>query len=597
MIHLLRSGRSVRRSLFLANAAIITLTTMALGSYIALWGAGRLRADMEARLADRAAAARDSLDERLRKMDSVSVSVLYSKLVKDRFAAYSAVARSGPPAYYSGTMDEALVDTLFAIIGPTMPVRQINIYDLKGRGFGIGMDNRARSIDPSTEWFASAAGAEGSMVLSRPHTDPYLRRYSSMSESAGELFISHARVLFDRYGMPMGLVEVEQSCDELFRDLGGQADAGGGETETVVKDSGGAILYPYAAAEAPATHGRAASGPMLERYAKSDFSGWEVEVRADEGLLLKPMRGFVAASLVIALGMLSLALVLSLGAARRITRPLSQLHDEIDSLELESLAPGEARQAEPGEARAPGEIEELSAAFREMRTKLKGSVDAAIAAQRAEERARMLALQSQMNPHFIYNTIATIGALAEEGEGLAAAELCARLSDMLRYVSSQRGTEALGSEELEFASTYLACIRVRFGERLSSSIEPSGCFEETVVPRLLIQPIVENAVKYATTGEPPWTIRVLASADGERWTVRVEDTGPGFSREALASIDSRVGSQAADGEGLSLEGLGLANIAARLRLRHGRDARFEYGNLPGGGAYVIAGGPREAGDA
>jgi two-component system sensor histidine kinase YesM len=218
-------------------------------------------------------------------------------------------------------------------------------------------------------------------------------------------------------------------------------------------------------------------------------------------------------------------------------------------------------------------------------------MDSAIEAQGAETQARMLALQSQMDPHFLYNTIATIGALAEEGQGEKAATLCAHLSDLLRYVSSQRSAEASGEEELGFTAKYLACIGVRYGDRLSYSLESDGPFSSLSLPRLLIQPLVENSVKYATGGEPPWVIRVGASTAGELWTVVVEDGGPGFSPESRGRIEALIGRPPkGPAAGLGLDGMGLANIAARLRLRYGGDALFEYGDREGGGAFVRIGG-------
>ena len=232
-----------------------------------------------------------------------------------------------------------------------------------------------------------------------------------------------------------------------------------------------------------------------------------------------------------------------------------------------------------------------------MRSKLKRSIDSAIDAQRAEEQARLLALQSQMNPHFIYNTIATIGALAEDGQGKSAAELCANLSDMLRYVSSQKGTDAPATEELDFIAKYLACIGVRFGRRLSYSLDFDCDFGSIAMPRLLIQPLVENSVKYATTGESPWFISVKAEAQGASWSVLVEDDGPGFSNEAKERIDSRLGEKTQAAGGLELDGMGMVNIASRLRLKYGDRAVFEYGNLREGGAFVRIGGPKGTGDA
>ncbi len=574
----LASRRSIRTSVFAANAAIITLTVIALVSYISIWGGKRLRADMDARLDDMARAASASIDEGLRKMDSVSVSVLYSKMVKDRFVAYSGAG--------AAARDEQLIDVLLAIIGPTLPVRQVNIYDFKGRGFGTGMDNRARSVDPAaTPWFGEALKAEGSMVLSAPHGDRSLNRYLT-TQGAGDLYISLARLFFDRYSKPIGVVEVEQSCEELFRDLKPEEGRAAGSPVAYVYGGGGELFFPAAR---PASAGR-----RLASSLRSEFSGWTVELSADEGTLLEPLRRFVAASVVLALGLLAGSLLTSFAVARRITRPISRLRDQIVALELGSLAPESARPQRGG----PNELEELDAAFHGMRGKLKRSIDSRIEAEGAEAHARLLALQSQMNPHFLYNTIATIGALAEEGLGDRAAALCSHLSDMLRYVSSQEGTETPAAAELEFTERYLACVGVRYGQRLSYRLDYDPLFAALSLPRLLVQPLVENAVKYATVGEPPWEIRVRASVQGDRWEVAVEDDGPGFSSEAAARLDALLRASRDEGapyRGLELHGMGLANIAARLRLRYGEGAAFEYGNLGPRGAFVRIGAPATAG--
>lgn len=570
----LASRRSIRTSVFAANAAIITLTVIALVSYISLWGGKRLRSDMDARLGDMARAASASIDEGLRKMDSVSVSVLYSKMVKDRFVAYSGAARGAAPG--TAARDEQLIDVLLAIIGPTLPVRQVNIYDFKGRGFGTGMDNRSRSVDPATSWFREALRAEGSMVLSSPHVDRGLNRYAA-SQGAEERYISLARLFFDRYSRPIGVVEVEQSCEELFRGLAAEDGLSPGRPVACVYGRGGELLFP---AEAPPAAGR-----RLARAQRSELSGWTVELSADEAVLLDPLRRFVAASVVLALGLLAASLLSSFAVARRITRPISRLRDEIVALELGSLEPEGTRTHRGG----PNELEELDAAFHGMRGKLKRSIDSRIEAEGAEAQARLLALQSQMNPHFLYNTIATIGALAEEGLGDKAAALCSHLSDMLRYVSSQEGAETPAAAELEFTERYLACVGVRFGDKLSYELDYDPLFASLSLPRLLVQPLVENAAKYATVGEPPWEIRVRASLREGRWEVSVEDDGPGFSPEAAARL-----ARCAPYRGLELHGMGLANIAARLRLRYGEGALFEYGNLEGGGAFVRIGGPAAA---
>lgn len=186
--------------------------------------------------------------------------------------------------------------------------------------------------------------------------------------------------------------------------------------------------------------------------------------------------------------------------------------------------------------------------------------------------ARLAAVQSQLAPHFLFNTLHAISATLHEDPD-AAERMLARLGELLRTVLARR-EEPLQTlaDELEFLDGYLALQRERHGPRLviERHVDPRTLVER--VPCFLLLPLVENALQHGLgerTGPARLGLRV-ERVEG-RVEIVVEDDGPGF----------RV-----DESGLARRGLGLESARERLRLVHGAAGRFELGRAPGGGAAI-----------
>ena len=150
--------------------------------------------------------------------------------------------------------------------------------------------------------------------------------------------------------------------------------------------------------------------------------------------------------------------------------------------------------------------------------------------------AELRALRAQIHPHFLFNTLNSIAALIAENPR-AAEETTTRLAEVFRYTLKASGQEhASLADELEFLRSYLAIERVRFGDRLrvEESVEPG--LESVPVPSLLLQPLVENAVRHGVASRPAGgTVRIAARRDGDRLVIEVADDGPGFDGDRPAS--------------------------------------------------------------
>jgi two-component system sensor histidine kinase AlgZ len=182
--------------------------------------------------------------------------------------------------------------------------------------------------------------------------------------------------------------------------------------------------------------------------------------------------------------------------------------------------------------------------------------------------AQLQALKFQLNPHFLFNSLHSIAALATL-DGPRAREMCVRLSEFLRNSLGLGERERIPlREELALARSYLEVERVRFGDRLrlEERIEPA-C-ENCPVPALLLQPLVENAVKHGIAGRlEGGSIRVEAAWRAGMVSIAIEN-----------SLDPDADSGATPS---SHEGMGLANVKRRLAMRYGDDAEFETARTDG----------------
>jgi signal transduction histidine kinase len=191
--------------------------------------------------------------------------------------------------------------------------------------------------------------------------------------------------------------------------------------------------------------------------------------------------------------------------------------------------------------------------------------------------ARLQNLQLQLQPHFLFNALNTISSVMYQDPG-AADVMLARLAELLRYaLRTTDAHEVPLSTELDALDHYLALVGARFGEDFSHTTEIDPAAREAAVPALVLQPLVENAVRH---GGLAWVGRgrviVRARRDGDQLSVEVENDGPGVAgeRAATGSLASKTMA--------SREGMGLAATAERLQLLYGSGHRFEAGNIEGG---------------
>lgn len=202
---------------------------------------------------------------------------------------------------------------------------------------------------------------------------------------------------------------------------------------------------------------------------------------------------------------------------------------------------------------------------------------AALGAQLAE--ARLQALRMQLNPHFLFNAMNTIAMQVRRQENGAAVRMIAGLSELLRYVLAEaRDQEAPLRGELGFVDRFLELERTRLPDRLSYKVTAAPDTLDALVPNLILQPLVENAVKHGVARHPRGgAIAVRADRRGGLLVLEVEDDGPGLRDLVDGAVTP------ATGIPVSAGGIGLRNTAARLAQLHGAAGRLELEATPKGG--------------
>ncbi len=191
--------------------------------------------------------------------------------------------------------------------------------------------------------------------------------------------------------------------------------------------------------------------------------------------------------------------------------------------------------------------------------------------QRLAREAELRALRAQLNPHFLFNALTTIGHLVQTAPSRAVDTLL-RLTHVLRGVLRRSSDEfsTLG-EEVDLLRSYLDIEQARFEERLRVTIDVPAALRGATIPTLLLQPLVENAVKHGLSSRRAGcALTISAAADGARLRVSIADTGVGFEPTARGRR----------------RGVGLTNVEQRLAAHYGAAASFRIDSAPGRGTTV-----------
>ncbi len=190
--------------------------------------------------------------------------------------------------------------------------------------------------------------------------------------------------------------------------------------------------------------------------------------------------------------------------------------------------------------------------------------------------SELKALRAQINPHFLFNTLNTIAALCRT-DPRTARRLIIQFADFFRESLERQNQFTTLDEELRYVNSYLVFERARFGSRLQIDWQIDDDARQATLPSLVLQPLVENAVKHGMAKTGPLHLGLAAKLDGSHLYVQVHDDGVGIEAESLSKFDDH------NGSGL---GIGLNNVRERLRSLYGSSGLINISSTVGEGTEV-----------
>ncbi len=240
-----------------------------------------------------------------------------------------------------------------------------------------------------------------------------------------------------------------------------------------------------------------------------------------------------------------------------IIRPLGELLEDMDKVKAGDFSIQERSHNQD-------EIGTITEGFDEMRGTLKQTIDEVYLSRIHEQEARYTALLSQLNPHFLYNTLDSIHWLAIKNRDYTVGEQIETLSDVFRHVLSEGRNYVSIDEELKFVTDYMLLLKARHGDRINLDITVEEGLGMQCIPKLIIQPLVENSIQHGLESKVDGgTISIVICSQGEELLITVKDDGVGADEhEVREKMDS--------GDVLS-SAFALRNIDKRLKLSFGEE--------------------------
>lgn len=328
--------------------------------------------------------------------------------------------------------------------------------------------------------------------------------------------------------------------------------------------------------------GESAGGPEHMDYSGKNYLLWKTKLRNSWTLLSVVTMDVVAEQAnrlrltavfaLVALAALAMAAIWLISSI--MTERVRLLVEKMHRVDNKSLVPGPA-------IGGNDEISELDRAFIAMTERLTDSVERQYSAEVKRKEAELDLLHTQINPHFLHNMLSSLAWLADSRPG---SEVRAAIESLAGYyrITLARGREIITlREELTGLAAYMELQRLRFSGRVRCLVEIDEALLDTLIPRLTLQPLVENSITHGSgPARRPVSLVISASVQGDMLRLVVQDDGVGMDAERLEQLEH--------GEITSVagSGLGYRNVAERIRLHFGDAYGLKVRSQPGAGTTV-----------
>lgn len=293
-------------------------------------------------------------------------------------------------------------------------------------------------------------------------------------------------------------------------------------------------------------------------HEKSSTTQWEFLGLISRDNVERPVMRILKILVLIVLPLsVIMSVLLSIIISNRVKEPLEELVGQIEQVDIDSPRPFTVKNS-------VGEIGYLAEKITEMSQKITHLINQVYKAEIKSKDAQIEALISQINPHFLYNTLQLIKTESMKGNPKEVSDTVNCLSRFLRYTINNRKLFVPLSDELNYIRAYVEIYRKRFPGKYELRIHAQEGAEEIEIPKLTLQPVVENAVKHGLSRKDGVGIITIMAENGEDLLIRIEDNGLGMEEEDADRLLDYIHTRDESGEHV-----GLRNIQERLELGGG----------------------------
>ena len=517
-----------------------------------------------------------NLDAYLRRMMRLSDTAYYS-VIKDADLAEEDLSEA-LDLLYENNRDALVSIALFSEEGDLIASTPL-----------VGLKN---SVNPEKEsWFTTAMDRIENLHFSTPHVqnlfeDPdYQYRWvvslSRQVEMTRAGAIESGVLLVD-----MSFGGIEQICKDVDLSSTGYLYLIDGDGE-IIYHPRQQLIYAglleennlAAAGYTDGSHQETFGGTRREVTVKTvGYTGWKLVGVVPSENLWDNYGQLVLFFLFVVLFSVFLLVFVNLRLSEWITAPVKKLDRAVKELEHGSTEVD-------FDVGGPGEMEHLSHSVRSMVSTMRHLMDDIIEQEEQKRRSELEVLQSQINPHFLYNTLDSVIWMTENGRTDDAVVMLTSLARFFR-ISLSRGSSIIPiRDELEHARHYLTIQKMRYKNKFSATITAEDGVESLYTIKLIVQPILENAIYHGMAyADGDGEITVRAFRDGGDVLIEVSDNGPGMPEEVVESLLDPNGPAAAAGAKGS--GIGFRNVHRRIRLTFGADYGLTIFSEPDDGTTV-----------
>ena len=541
-------------------------------------------------------------------------SVLYTQTITkqinqniDSYITYmdnivSVISGSEDAQYYlfrgnpDGGHEKRLLEQFRIILKGRSDIRNIGLVCDGGNSlFNTGYSSQNPDLDLSTqEWYKKAVESKGKSILTSSHVQHVIEgeRPWVITMSRGISNLVGSRASKGAVFIDLNYSAISELCD--------QNSIGDKGYVFIVDQDGNIVYHPQQQQLYNELQTENIEAVMNEKtdtvtvgegehekiytISRSDKTGWTVVGCMNVAELLKSSRQAQRIYVICAAGLIILSLILSRVLARNITYPIQRLRDSMKKVQTGEFPTTDI------EVSSENEIGSLTKSFNVMTHRIAELMEQNIHEQEEKRKSELKALQSQINPHFLYNTLDSIIWMAEGKKNEEVVLMTASLARLLRQSISNADELVSVGQEAEYARSYLTIQKMRYKDKLEFQIDISPAISGVKIIKLVLQPIIENAIYHGLKyKESKGFLIVRGYLEGKKAVLEVEDNGVGMDEETLSHIFEK------HKVNYHSNGVGVYNVQKRLKLYYGEEYGIVYKSRKNEGTRAVITIPMETG--